>query len=256
MVAFRGPTVGIVGLGEVGSAFATLYEQAKVRHSKHDPAMGVLCDPTVWDVVHVCVPAHAVAEVARNTRSNALVIVHSTVPVGTCESLWNDGIRVIHAPVRGVHPELAEGLRTFVMPVSSAHPVDGAAAQTVLAEIGVKSEQWGDWTNTELAKLLSTTEYGWHLLWMRHVGDLCAKYAADFELVYSKWHAHYNEGYFTLGRPNVMRPTLEPMPGPIGGHCVLPNADMLAPDSEFAAMVAKQGRGEWAPPRVGTKAED
>lgn len=250
MVSFHGPTVGIVGLGEVGSAFAELYDSARVRYSKHDPGLGVLCDPTVWDVVHVCVPAHAAASVARATRRGALVIIHSTVPVGTCEDLWRDGVRVVHAPVRGIHPNLADGLRTFVMPLGAAHPMDASEAENVLDEIGVRSEAWGGWQNTELAKLCSTTEYGWQILWMRHMADLCEKWGADFDLVYSRWHAHYNEGYFTLGRPQYMRPTLEPMPGPIGGHCVIPNADILAPDSDYARMVAETGREDWAVPRV------
>src|SRR5690606_40778498 len=38
-----------------------------------------------------------------------LVVVHSTVPVGTCDANgW------VHSPVRGRHPNLVGGLRKFV----------------------------------------------------------------------------------------------------------------------------------------------
>jgi hypothetical protein len=36
----------------------------------------------------------------------------------------------------------------------------------------------------------------------------------------------YNEGYSIL-KPNVVRPTLSAPEGPIGGHCVVPNAKLL-----------------------------
>ena len=49
----------------------------------------------------------------------------------------------------------------------------------------------------------------------------------DFDEVYTIPNADYNEGYKKLAKPNVIRPVLKPIPGPIGGHCLIPNANLL-----------------------------
>lgn len=249
MVGFVHSKHGVIGCGEVGSALSQLYRDAGLHVGRHDPEKGLQDSPEDWRVVHVCVPARALPRVIVAADPDALVIVHSTVEVGTCRKYADMGWRVVHAPVRGVHPDLASGLRAFTMPVG-CHPdrIDGSEAVKVLEAIGITAEVWEGWEHTELSKLFSTTEYGLHVLWMRHMADVCDRFGLSFDLVYREWRTQYNEGYFALGKAQFMRPMLSPMPGPIGGHCVLPNAELLAGDSHMARMVAKEGQEDWSAP--------
>src|SRR3972149_3333833 len=97
----------IVGLGEVGSAIQKIVGGMYFTRTKNN-----------WngknvDVVHICIPYKNDKEFKDTVKLwkkfAKLVIVHSSVPVGTCDALG-----VIHSPVRGVHPNLEKGIRTFV----------------------------------------------------------------------------------------------------------------------------------------------
>jgi len=62
---------------------------------------------------------------------------------------------------------------------------------------------------------------------------MCEKNGLDFSKVFTEWQTGYNAGYTSLGKPNVCRPVLTPVPRNaegnrvIGGHCVLPNCLIL-----------------------------
>lgn len=239
-------TASIIGYGEIGSAVAALYRRRGLDEpTVRDPKLGFSADASSADVVHVCVPGPVVPKVVGPARSQ-LWIVHSTVAVGTCRALRRDGLRVVHAPVRGVHPRLVEGLEAFTMPVGGEDD-DVADACAVLARLGVRAVPFGHWENTELAKLLCTTRYGLDILFMRHAYDLCRDLGADFDRVYTEWTRQYSDGFEMLGQWWFRRPVLKPMPGPIGGHCVLPNARLLSSLSALARAVEQLGEEAWKP---------
>ena len=102
----------VAGNGEVGSAIAeTLSGEYDVE------VFGKAGTSGTCDVLHVCFPHsdtfEAQVEDAALRYAPNLTIIHSTVPVGTTDSLATT-LRVVHSPVRGVHPHLVEGVRTFV----------------------------------------------------------------------------------------------------------------------------------------------
>ena len=251
--------VGLYGLGEVGSAIATL-----VRAGGHEL---VICDPGKgshaylgspdFHVVHVCVPAVAVPVCVLATHSR-VVLVHSTVPPGTCAGLASSNPdRVFHAPVRGVHPHLARSMQLCLMPVGGSvvesHP-GFKAVQEYLISIGISSEYWGMWETTELAKVMCTTRLGLDVLFMRHVAELCWKYGADFDKVYTEWTRAYNRGYQLLDQVvghdfgKYTRPVLELKEGPIGGHCVVNNARLIHKSSWVANKIVSEGDAPWTIP--------
>ena len=59
------------------------------------------------------------------------------------------------------------------------------------------------------------------------MAKLCQIYGTDFEDVMTNWNLGYNEGYNLLGMGNVVRPVLYPPSNKIGGHCILPNAELM-----------------------------
>ena len=53
------------------------------------------------------------------------------------------------------------------------------------------------------------------------------KFGVNFDEAVTDFNKTYNEGYLKLGKKNVVRPVLFVDDKPIGGHCVVPNAEIL-----------------------------
>ncbi len=209
----------IVGYGEVGRAInRVLGGGCYVVKSKNDKYFDV---SITFDVVHICIPYSEdfEREVDYYKFISKLVIVHSSVPVGTCDKLG-----VVHSPIRGVHPHLAKGIKTFVKYFGGK---SARKASTVFKERGIKTRVYGKAKTTEALKLWDTTQYGVLIMLEKQIHAWCRKNKVDFKAVYSEANKEYNRGYIELGRPEVVRPYLKHMKGPIGGHCVLPNARLL-----------------------------
>lgn len=223
----------IIGHGEVGRAFVELYNG---NVEIVDPPQGFHGDPSGAAVAHICTPAAAVPEVLVQ---GALNIVHATVAPGTCRAL-SEKATVVHAPVKGKHPDLAESLLTFRMMVGGGED-DVVRAIDVLTSIGITATDGGVWENTEIAKVMSTTRLGLDALFIKHLHDLCEQYGADLEKVYAQWTKDYNDGYESMGLGKFRRPILRYMPGPIGGHCVMPNAELMKNESWIAREVSERG---------------
>ena len=204
-----------VGLGEVGSAIYKIVGGQYTTRTKSN------WDGEDVDVVHICIPysrdfsiiVEAYQEVGK------LVIVHSSVPVGTCDELG-----VVHSPVRGVHPELEKGIRTFVKYFGGKH---AQKAAKIFQELGIKTKVYREAKTTEALKLWDTTQYGVLIMLEKRINKWCKENNINFDAVYTQANKDYNEGYMALNRPEVVRPYLKHIPGPIGGHCVMPNAKLL-----------------------------
>lgn len=213
----------IIGTGEVGTAIFLILDNGENDVTGIDKGSGV---EGIFDVMHVCIPySEKFVEIVTEYRkrySPDLVIIHSTVPVGT-----SDELGAVHSPVRGVHPNLEQGIRTFPKYFGGEHA--GAAAE-IFEQLGLKCVKTSDARNTEAMKLWDTTYYGWNIAFMHAVRAYCDEHGLDFDLVYTEANESYNEGYYLLGRNDVQRPVLKYMQGKIGGHCVIPNCHLLGGD--------------------------
>ncbi len=209
----------IVGVGEVGKGLHKVLGKALTWDIK---------GPCTWDgeegvdVVHICIPYserfNETVGMYKDCVSD-LVIVHSSVPVGTCDKL-----EVVHSPIKGVHPHLAKGIKTFVKPFGGKN---AQKAANIFKKLGIKTRVYKDAKTTEALKLWETSQYGRMLMLEKEIHDWCEKNKVDFDAVYTQANKDYNEGYLKLGRPEVVRPYYKHVEGPIGGHCVLPNAKLL-----------------------------
>jgi hypothetical protein len=99
-------------------------------------------------------------------------------------------------------------------------------AKNHFENLGIETEKFNSPDETELAKILSTTYYGWNIIFQKWVFSLCQKDGLDFENVYTKYNQNYNQGYQDI-LPHVVRPVLKHHEGEIGGHCVIPNAEII-----------------------------
>lgn len=216
--------IGIIGYGEIGQALDAIYIEEGymplIRDLDRDDCLGGV------DVLNICIPYgyHFLADVSRYIEEidPELVIIHSTIPPGTTEKFSHSNI--VHSPVRGIHPNLKEGIRTFVKVIGGSGWED---AKAHIESLGIEVEVYEDSTTTEVAKLLDTSYYGVCIAWHDYAKKLCEQFGVDFEEAQTHYNLTYNEGYEDLGQSNVVRPTLTPPKGFIGGHCVVSNAELL-----------------------------
>lgn len=224
--------VGVLGYGEVGRAIASFYDHPFV----HDIAGPSFPVDISFDILHVCIPykneidfkTTVLAAIGKHAKGG-LVIIHSSVPAGTTEAIAAKHPMTVHSPVRGVHPHLAEGIKTFPKFIGGDNAVAVSTAAQHLEELGIRPFPIYHSRATELLKLLDTTYYGLAIAFHAYAAKLCEKEGVNFDMVMTEANRTYNEGYTALGKPNVVRPVLfAPPDGKIGGHCVIPNASILA----------------------------
>ena len=108
--------IGIVGYGEIGSSIAKVYnsfENFDVRVV--DPFLNFNDDIEGVEILNICIPfIDNFVEVVKNyiEKSNpSYTIIHSTVSPGTTKLI---GGKVCHSPMRGLHPNLDLGMKTFL----------------------------------------------------------------------------------------------------------------------------------------------
>src|SRR5690606_9188628 len=213
----------IIGAGEVGTALRqVLAASGPCEIRDVEPVEAQV------DVLHIAFPWSATfvehVHAYRAQHGADLVIVHSTVPVGTCdEHGW------VHSPVRGRHPRLAPGLRVFVKHFGGVRASEAAY-------------HWPGWTrvhpyarDTAAGKLWELIQYGVQIQAEKAIHAWCPANGVDPEIADTEFAETYNDGYRRLNEPQFVRPVLEHVPGPIGGHCVVQNARLL--DHPLARIV-------------------
>jgi len=225
--------VGILGYGEVGQAIAKFYTNSKIKDLNRDDGLkGV-------EILHICIPwSNNFIKIAKKEIKKIkpkLTIIHSTVAPGTTKKI---GGMIVHSPVRGVHPHLYEGIKTFVKYIGADNKRAGDLAKKHLESLGIKTKVLRSSTVTEALKLWDTTQFGWMIVLNKEIKKWCDKKGLNFDAIYTEANKSYNEGYRKLGKPEVMRPYLKYIPGKIGGHCVIPNCRLL--DSEITKFVLKK----------------
>ena len=212
-------TIVVVGLGEVGKPILEIV-------SRHHEVVGVdVSSPTqrikAVDVMHVCYPfaiEDFVGETVRYIKlfSPGLTIVNSTVAVGTTRAIAErTGAAVVHSPVRGKHVRMLEEILSYTKFVGAIDPVSGERAAKHFESVGMKTRVLSSPEATELAKLTETTYFGLIIAWAQEVERYCDQLGQKYDEIVS----FYEEVKFF--------PPVKYFPGIIGGHCVMPNIEIL-----------------------------
>jgi len=232
--------VVVVGLGEVGRP---LFEIA----SRHHQTIGVDIEPVVEkfqeiDVMHICFPFQIKDFVGETTRriehlKPALTIINSTVAVGTTRAVAErSGATVVNSPVRGKHVRMVEDLFHYTKFVGALDPAAGERAAGHFQSLGMKTRILSSPEATELAKLTETTYFGLMIAWAQEVERYCDHLGLNYDEVVSM----YGEITFL--------PPVKYFPGIIGGHCVMPNIEILSRlgQSEFLHAIKWSNRNKTA----------
>ena len=216
-----GERVLVIGLGEVGKPLLELLRQ------HHDVAGIDIGTPAPEDgkpvsVMHVCFPfeiddfvGESAAYIERFTPR--LTIIDSTIGVGTTRAVHDrTGARVVHSPIRGKHAQMGRELLRYTKYVGALDPFSAREAAAHFESAGMSTKILASPEATELAKLTETTYFGLLIAWAQEVARYCEQVGADYDEVVS----FYEEIDFF--------PPVKYFPGVIGGHCVMPNIDILS----------------------------
>ena len=238
-------SIGILGNGEIGSSLHKVYELAGFTDvAVRDPFQGLDASLSNCELVNVCIPFAEYGNFVNilkslELRDGCVVVIQSTTGVGCTDRLQADlpTLVCVHSPVRGVHPNLTEGFLTFEKYVGVSDTHFKTESIKLLLVQHTKSLNMKPVLcrakESELAKVVSTTLYGMNIAAVTDVSNMCEDIGVDFSKVFTQWQTGYNSGYTALGKPNVCRPVLTPVPANkdgrrlIGGHCVLPNCMIL-----------------------------
>lgn len=236
-----------LGNGEIGSSLRNLYldYDKSVFVIEKDIDIEKVKDYALNNktkVLNVCIPfivenqnfQEVVIKYIKILRPE-MCIIHSTVEVGTTRSIKHtleddeEAFYTIlaHSPVEGIHPHLTKSLQTFDKFIGGFSHNESTKISDHYYEMGIYSTICESPEETELAKLLSTTYYAWNIRYMQAVKEQCDALGVNFDNVYTKFNDNYNNSYYKMGMSHVIRPVLKFMDYGIGGHCLMPNAEIL-----------------------------
>lgn len=224
----------VAGLGEIGSPILQLLSKSKpvagydlnkdlMDEKKFHSLAGL-----ETDFLHVCIPFTKkfipnVVALTKQFQPKGLVI-HSTIEPNTTKKLQQKlSIPVIYSATRGVHKRMLYDMKRyakFYAIEKDAPNLKWATAtyENTLSKCGVKTKRMTSPITLELAKIVcDTSYYGWLITY----AQLSNMIAINNGVNYDEMWSFADEIHKFLGnRPKMY-------PGVIGGHCVIPNLDLI-----------------------------
>ena len=222
----------VVGLGEIGKPLFDIIKEVYV-------AVGVDIEPVEVDgecsIMHICFPfdfGHFSEECKRYIRKYKpeLTIINSTVAPLTTRTIEREtGYRVVSSPIRGKHWKMRQELLHYTKFIGGTDSEACREAVEHFESLGIKTRVLSSPEATEIAKLSETTYFGLLIAWAQEVERYCDRLGIDYDEVVS----FYDEINFL--------PPVKYTPGIIGGHCVMPNIEILHKvfDSDFVEAIGR-----------------
>ncbi len=152
------------------------------------------------------------------------IVIHSTVsPYTTKQIQALVSVPVIYSATRGVHKRMLSDMKKYTKfyALEKNAPNKKWASETysdLLKKCGIKSKKMSDPITLELAKIVvDTSYYGWLINYAQLSNIIAKEHKVDYDEMWS----FSDEIHRILGnRPKMY-------PGFIGGHCVIPNLDLI-----------------------------
>lgn len=228
----------VAGLGEIGKPILQLI-------SKAIPAIGYDTNPRLLQnkkfakyqnlptrFLHICIPYTPqfhknVLSLYQKFRPRGLII-HSTIEPKTTSKIQSKlPIPVVYSATRGVHKRMLYDLTRY----TKFFAVDKTVVNSkwasnqysgLMKKCKVKTKQISTPLTLELAKIVvDTSYYGWLITY----AQLSNMIAIQNKINYDEMWSFADEIHKFLGnRPKMF-------PGFIGGHCVIPNLDLINNDT-------------------------
>ncbi len=234
----------VAGIGEIGKPILKLL-------SKDNIVVGFDLNPDLMDerkferyqnlktsFLHIAIPVtgkfiNNVLKLCKKFQPECIVI-HSTIKPGTTEELQGKlTIPVIYSATRGVHKRMIYDLKRYTkFFVISANAPRGKWASTtyvkMMKQCGIKTKKMSKPETLELAKIICDTSYlGWLVNYAQLSNMIAIQHGVDYD---EMWSFSDEIQEFLGNRPKMF-------PGIIGGHCVIPNIDLI--DNKSLNVVKK-----------------
>lgn len=239
----------ILGYGEIGRGVHEVYKRAGWEGVAWKDLNGQE-GPEQCDILHVCIPFTGMADFVDSVIEEVeesipdFIVIHSTVQPGTTETLRKDIMElldmdpvVVHSPVIGVHPNLADGILTFTKWIGCEQD-DFEMAKNIsdhFSSIHVDCRVVTPAAQTEIMKVWDTTYYGNCLAINAEVRKMLEENGCRYD-TWVEYLKAYNQGYQALGMSNVTRPYFPNLTMPLGGHCITPNQRILSQITDSSAL--------------------
>lgn len=222
-------TIVIAGCGEIGRPLYRLARGGFADVIAEDPTLPAAAPPKhPVAALHVAVPGSlpAFEEIVANyvrKYEPELVLVHSTTQPGTTERLVSAlGMdRVVHCQVHGKHAGDRMRRDMLFYPKFVATESDAAFEKAcgVLGPMGHPPTDIRRITRPlagEISKLLATSYFGYLVAWAQEVDRLADRAGVDYDELMAFTQLETKD-FHIRGK----------FPGVIGGHCVMPNIEIL-----------------------------
>ncbi|MGB9959438.1 MAG: GDP-mannose dehydrogenase [Candidatus Bathyarchaeales archaeon] len=237
----------VVGLGEVGRALYELLKESgkfdvygfDVDKEKMRNIAGNVELPNGIDVMHICYPCADPEKFVKATVNYIkkfnpkITIIDSTVAPGTTQKIYeNTKSLVAHSPIRGMHKNLETMKKDILFwskYVGGTTKEAAELAQKHFEKLGLKVKVLKSPVETELAKLFETIYRAWMIACFQEMHRISMHFGADFnevvDMIEDIHRVHFNKPLH--------------YPGVIGGHCLIPNTELLMKvyDSEFLRLI-------------------
>lgn len=219
----------IVGYGHIGKP---LFEIVSKYHNAQwrDIAYKAIEQPI--DVIHICIPFDI--DFVNNVWNYCdafkpqLTIIESTVPVGTTQKLW-DAYSIVHSPIRGREADgMQECIKKHTKFIGAYTQAEAIMALKYYESIGINAVWLGSPEHTEAAKLWDCA--------LRTIGISCWNEIERF-CKHKNLNIAHITNFVRIGNEESEAELHRPVhyPGKIGGHCLIPNLEILI--SQFDSMM-------------------
>jgi len=221
----------VVGLGEIGlPIFKLLSKKIKIDGFDKIEKLNSNKFPNIENIefMHICIPfskdfEKSVLQLTKKFNPDGIVI-HSTISPNTTKKLQTKlDLPIIYSATRGVHKRMLKDLKRYTkfFAVYNYAPKSKWASRTFknkLKKCGVKTKQMSQPITLELAKVVcDTSYYGWLINFAQISKIIADKENVDYD---EMWSFTDEIQKFLKNRPKMF-------PGFIGGHCVIPNLDLV-----------------------------
>ncbi|HYL67333.1 MAG TPA: GDP-mannose dehydrogenase [Nitrosopumilaceae archaeon] len=228
----------VAGLGEIGMPIMKLISKSiptigydknekLVDSKKHEKFVNLKTR-----LLHICIPfsdkfPQDVVNLSKRFSPEGIVI-HSTISPGTTKKIQSLlSIPVMYSATRGVHKRMLNDLRRYTKfyAIEEDAPRRSWAItsyEELMKKSKVKTKRMSKPISLELAKIVvDTSYYGWLINYAQLSKMIAIKNQVDYDEMWS----FADEIHKFLGnRPKMF-------PGFIGGHCVIPNLDLIQDDT-------------------------
>ena len=231
----------ILGLGEIGLPWFNLV--SKVREVVGVDILTEKCKGE-WrgetvGILHSCIPYidnYVDIVVSQVLKYNPkMLIIHSTVKPFTTRKISKDErlpreLQVLFSPVRGVHVRMEFDLGRYDKFYASYHH-DCGLFKRLLSDMAIKGYQAKTPHTLEFAKILcDTTYFGFLITYAMKTEEIAMKYDIDYN---EMWIFADQIHQYLGNRPPVGSKGSNKLyadPKGIGGHCIIPNIELVKDD--------------------------